>query len=211
MDWETGEADFCRQEFYDILEFARDESGRIRSTRENVSSGILLAFLGGISHVTDVQYMDWLFGDNLVVKGWPCSEGTGITVSFHNATAGLGISAYSQCREGAWDFIRYYVGLDWMEEYGNLHPELPYVKTPSHLYGLPISRQRFEEVLEQFMIQQYYEDTGEPIPLYQRDDFVTPDFYANTKEQVERIRAIVAMADKRGLPGGSGLLSASRG
>ena len=203
VDWETGEADFCKQEFYDILEFARDESGRVRSTRENVASGVILASLGAVSDVASIQYMDWLYGDNVVEKGWPCSEGTGITVSFEG-TCSFGISAYSQCKEGAWDFIQYYVGLDWMEEWASLHPEYPGVKTPSSLPGLPINRKRFEEVLEQSMVQEYYEDTGKPFPLQQGDpDYGLPDFYANTEEHVERIREIVAMADRRTLPGGS--------
>ena len=203
VDWETGEADFCKQEFYDILEFARDENGRVRSTRENVSSGAILASRGAVSDVASIQHMDWLYGDNVVEKGWPCSEGTGITVSFDGACS-FGISAYSQCKEGAWDFIQYYVSLDWMEEWASLHPDYLAPQTPSRLPGLPIHRKRFEEVLEQSMIQQYFEDTGKPVPLQQGDpDLGIPDFYANSKEHVERLRQIVAMADRRTLPSGS--------
>lgn len=203
VDWETGEADFCKQEFYDILEFAKNESGFVRVTRESVSSGIHLICAGG-ADVTDTQRMDWLFGDNAVMKGWPCSQGTGISVSFDISSVRLGISAYSQCKEGAWDFIQYYVGLDWMEEWVSLHPDYPGSQTPASLPGLPINRKRFEEVLEQSMIQQYFEDTGKPIPLRQGDpDQRIPDYYANTKEHVERLLQIVAMADRRELPGGS--------
>lgn len=144
VDWETGEADFCKQEFYDILEFAKDESGYVRVTRESVSSGTHLICVGG-SDVTDTQRMDWLFGDNVVMKGWPCSQGTGVSVSF-DISVRLGISAYSQCKEGAWDFIRYYVGLDWMEEWVSLHPDYLGSKTPANLPGLPINRKRFEEI-----------------------------------------------------------------
>ena len=199
VNWETGEAEFCKQEFYDILEFAKDESGWVRVTSETVSSGFHLTCKGGVSLVTDIQRMEWLFGDNAVVKGWPCNEGTGITVSFEG-TCSFGISAYSHCQEGAWDFIQYYVGLDWMEEYGNLHPELPYLPTPASLPGLPVNRRRFEEVLEQSMVQQYNEDTGKPVPLLQGDPgYGIPNFYANTEEHVERIREVVAMADRRNL------------
>ena len=202
VDWETGEADFCKQEFYDILEFAKDESGYVRVTKESVSSGTHLICNGG-GEVTSTQRMDWLFSDNAVMKGWPCCQGTGISVSF-DISVRLGISAYSQCKEGAWDFIRYYVGLDWMEEWVSLHPDYPGSKSPASLPGLPINRKRFEEVLEQSMVQQYFEDTGKLVPLEQGDpERGIPDYYANTKEHVERLRQIVAMADRRELPGGS--------
>ncbi|MBD5478977.1 MAG: extracellular solute-binding protein [Lachnospiraceae bacterium] len=193
VDWDSGRADFCNQEFYDILEFCRDESGWVMATQESVTSGTHLAVRSGISCLTDIQYTNWLLGDDWVVKGWPCNQGTGVKVSFYNAFA---ICSYSQCPEGAWDFLEYYITLDWLEEYAALHPDLP-PRTYARIHGLPLNRLTFEEMLEWSTVQQYYE-TGEPVPFYFGEGSV-PNFYANSEEDVERIREIVALADGRGL------------
>lgn len=39
--------------------------------------------------------------------------------------------------------------------------------------------------------------SGEPIPLNQKVDDGRPDFYANTAEDVEKLREVVALADRR--------------
>ncbi len=194
VDWDSGQADFCNQEFYDILEFCRNESGWVKATQETVASGTHLAVRCGLADVTDIQYTDWLLGDNWVVKGWPCHQGSGVTVSFWNS---LAISSYSQCPEGAWDFLEYYMTLDWLEDYAALHPDLP-PKTYAGIHGLPLDRLAFEEMLEWSTVQQYYDDTGEPVPFYFGEEGV-PDFYANSMEDVKRIKEIVALADGRSL------------
>lgn len=194
VDWDAGRADFCNQEFYDILEFCRDESGRwAMATQESVASGTHLAVRTGISNMTDIQYTNWLLGDDWVVKGWPCNQGTGVKVQFYNTFA---ISSYSQCPEGAWDFLEYYMTLDWLEECAALHPDLP-PKTYASIHGLPLNRLAFEEMLEWSTVQRYY-DTGEPVPSYFGEEGI-PNFYANSAEDVEKIREIVTLADGRGL------------
>jgi len=194
VDWNAGRADFCNQEFYDILKFCKNESDWVKATRESVASGNHMAVRAGLSDVTDIQYMDWLLGEGWVVKGWPCKQGTGVKVSFWNS---LAISSYSQCPEGAWDFLEYYMTLDWLEDYAALHPDLP-PKTYQSIHGLPLNRLAFEEMLEWSTAQQYYDDTGEPVPFYFGEEGV-PDFYANSAEDLERIREIVALADGRAL------------
>lgn len=194
VDWDAGRADFCNQEFYDILKFCRSESGWVRPTQESVASGSHLAIRCGISEITDIQYTNWLFGNDWVVKGWPCNQGTGVKVSFYNA---LAINSYSQCPEGAWDFLEYYVALGWLEEYAALHPDLP-PKTYASIHGLPLNRLTFEEMMGWSMVQQYYDDTGDPVPFYFGEDGI-PNFYANSEEDVKRIKEIVALADGKGL------------
>lgn len=162
-----------------------------------MASGTQLAVRSGLANVTDIQYTNWLLGDAWVVKGWPCNQGTGVKVSFWNSFA---ISSYSQYAEGAWDFFEYYMTLDWLEDYAVLYPDLPQ-KTYASIHGLPLNRFVFEEVLEWSTVQRYY-DTGEPIPFYFGEGSV-PDFYANSAEDVERIREIAALADGRSLPGRS--------
>ena len=86
--------------------------------------------------------------------------------------------------------------LDWLEEYAALHPDLPQ-KTYASIHGLPLNRIAFEEMLEWSTVQQYYE-TGEPVPFYFGEGSI-PNFYANSVEDVERIREIVTLADGRTL------------
>ena len=194
VDWDAGRANFCNQEFYDILEFSRNESGWVKTTQESVASGTHLAVRSGISDVTSIQYTNWLLGtDDWVVKGWPCNQGTGVKVSFWNSFA---VSSYSQCLEGTWDFLEYYMTLDWLEEYAALHPDLP-PKTYASIHGLPLNRLAFEKMLEWSTVQRYY-DTGEPVPFYFGEEGI-PDLYANSAEDVERIREIVTLADGKSL------------
>ena len=87
--------------------------------------------------------------------------------------------------------------LDWLEDYAALHPDLP-PKTYAGIHGLPLDRLAFEEMLEWSTVQQYYDDTGEPVPFYFGEEGV-PDFYANSMEDVKRIKEIVALADGRSL------------
>lgn len=194
VDWDTGRADFCNREFYDILEFCRDESGWEKATQESIASGTHLAVRSGVSNVTDIQYTNRLLGKDWVVKGWPCNQGTGVKVSFSNSFA---ISSYSQCPEGAWDFLEYYMTLDWLEEYATLHPDIP-PKTYVSIQGLPLNRFTFEEMLKWSTVQQYYDETGEPVPFYFGEGDI-PNFYANSEEDVEKIREIVELADGKSL------------
>ena len=61
-----------------------------------------------------------------------------------------------------------------------------------------MNRQMFEKMLAESMVQQYY-DNGEPYPVLQGEGEV-PDFYANTAQDVEMLREVVALADRRYLP-----------
>ena len=198
VDWDAGTADFCKEEFYRILEFGKATDNRewICPTRESVASGTHLASCEGIVNVADMQYFRWLFGDNAVVKGFPCSHGTGVAVSIQQDS--MGICSYSQYPEGAWDFLEYYVGAAWTEWEFSIEGDLIQKNFSNYFGGLPVNRQMFEKMLEESMVQQYY-DNGEPCPVLQGEGEV-PDFYANTAQDVEMLREVVALADRRYLP-----------
>ncbi|MDE5891567.1 MAG: hypothetical protein K2H45_01455, partial [Acetatifactor sp.] len=61
----------------------------------------------------------------------------------------------------------------------------------------PINKLAFEKMLEWSTVQRYY-DTGEPVPSYFGEGGV-PNFYANSAEDVEKIREIVTLVDGRAL------------
>ncbi len=199
VDWDAGTADFCKEEFYRVLEFgkATDSSEYIRPSRESATAGIHLASCEGLGTAADIQYFKWLFGDNAAVKGWPCSHGTGITVGIQQYS--MGICSYSKCPEGAWDFLEFFVDAAWTEREFEIEGELIKKNFSNYFGGFPVNRQLFEKMLAQSMVQQYYPDTGNPIPLLQGEGEI-PDFYANTAEDVEKLRELIALADRRYLP-----------
>lgn len=179
-----------------MLEFGKniDKSEYIRPTRESVASGTHLASCEMLTNVADIQYFRWLFGDNVAVKGYPCSHGTGVAVSTEQNS--MGICSYSRFPEGAWDFLEFYVGATWAKR--EFYEEGILVKEDyfsSRFAGLPVSRQLFEEKLTQSMEQKYFAD-GKPVPLLQGEGG-RPDFYANTAEDVEKLRELIALADRR--------------
>ena len=184
VDWETGKADFCNQKFYGILEFGArlggEPTARIKPTRESIAAGTHMAYMDMFLDVDDVQYMDWLFGGNMAFKGFPCSSGTGVAVSLYY---GIGINESSQCKEGAWDFLKFYVEGSWAAENSWM------------ITGFPLDRQAFEEELGWAMVQEYRD--GEPVPKNINSDAEGPGIYAATKEEIERVRELIGLADRR--------------
>lgn len=193
VDWNMGTADFCNEEFYRILEFgkAADRGEFIRPTRESVASGTHLASCEMLVNVADIQKFKWLFGDNMAVKGWPGSYGTGVSVNI--SASSMGISSYSPYPDEAWDFLDFYAGATWTER--EVYAEGVLIKESFSFPGFPLNRQLFEEALESSMVQQYT-DAGDPVALLWGESGI-PNFYANTAEDVEKLREVIALADRR--------------
>lgn len=200
INWDTGTADFCKEEFYHVLEFGKtiDSSNYIRPTKESVSSGTHLASCEGLTAAADIQYLKWLFGDNLTIKGYPCSQGTGVAVSMA-AGGSLGISASSRYPDGAWDFLEFYIDAAWTRRDYDAEGMIIQKDFSNHFPGFPINRKLFEEMLADSTVQQYDPNSGKPIPLLQGEGEI-PDFYANTPEDVGMIREIITLADRRYFP-----------
>ena len=184
VGWETGKADLCSQKFYGILEFGAQLGGepatRVRPTRESIASGTHLAYMDMFYEVKDVQYMDWLFSGNMAFKGFPCSSGTGVAVRLFD---GMGINENSGQREGAWDFLKFYVEGSWATE------------EPWMIIGFPLDRQAFEKTMDLSMVQEYRD--GEPIPKNANSDAEGPAIYAATEEEVAKAKELVGLADRR--------------
>ena len=204
VDWDMGTADFCNEEFYRVLEFGKAaDNGEFTSpTRESVASGIHLASCETLVQAADIQNFNWLFGENMVVKGYPCSHGTGVAVNIVEGS--MGISAYSLYPEGAWDFLNFYAGAAWTER--EFYEEGILIKEQfSDMFpGFPLNRTLFERELEHSMVQRYT-DAGEPLPLIYGEGGI-PNFYANTAEDVEKLREVIALADRRSFSGQSAII-----
>ena len=181
IDWEKGEADFCKEEFYQILRFGAkwDAASVSKISVESIKSGTHLAAMELILSVAGYQQRMQLFGGNMAVKGIPCNSGTGVAVSLYYE---MGINAHSECAEGAWDFLRFYTEGSWAEDDWTI-------------IGFRIERNAFEKQLEQAMVQEYYE--GSPLPKGSFDDPDVPYVYAATQEEVAAVRELVALADRK--------------
>lgn len=200
VDWEMGTADFCNEEFYRVLQFGKEaDSGKyVYPTRESLASGTHIASCELLMSGADLQYFNGLFGDNMVVKGYPGNHGTGVAVRLEGS---MGISSYSQHPEGAWDFLEFYVEGTWTEREFYLEETLIEEDFFGVFHAFPLNRQLFEEKLERSMVQRYT-DGGAAIAL-RWEEGETPNFYVNTAEDVEKLRELIALADRRSLSGQS--------
>lgn len=200
VDWETGTADFCNEEFYRVLQFGKEaDSGEyVYPTRESLASGTHIASCELLMSGADLQYFMGLFGDNMVVKGYPSNYGTGVAVRFESS---MGISSYSQHPEGAWDFLEFYVEGTWTERKFYLEETLIEEDFFSVFHAFPLNRQLFEEKLERSMVQRYTD--GGVALAFRREEGGTPNFYVNTAEDVEKLRELIALADRRSFSGQS--------
>ncbi len=185
VNWETGTADFCREEFYRILEFGeKRDSGeahrRSRLTGASAADGIHLASLEVIGSVGQYQYLKEIFGGDMAVKGLP-GAGNGVSVQLLDT---LGICAYSDCPEGALDFLRFYVDGEWMDD------------TTAHYGRFLVRKELFERQL--LLAQdQLCDDAGKPLPNASFDDPEVPCVYAASREDVEEVRTLIGMADRK--------------
>ena len=97
--------------------------------------------------------------------------------------------------EGAYDFLDFYVGATWTEREFYAEGILIKEQFADVFPGFPLNRQLFEEELERSM-EQHYTDSGEPLPLICGEGGM-PNFYANTAEDVEKLREVIDLADRR--------------
>ncbi len=123
VDMNTGEVKFDSPEFIKVLEFTdnlpvmppdyEEDNGEeyeaeFRLNRALVMTMGLYDFRDSMSY-----YRTVMFGEELGYIGFPTSDGSGNTIGFDNA---LAISADSQYKDGAWEFIRTYISDDFQDK-----------------------------------------------------------------------------------------------
>lgn len=155
VDSGTGKCSFNSQEFIDMLEFVKqfpaeynwdsEEYDWMESQLQYRKNSTLLYILSiyafnnwdGYSYARQVT-----FGEPITFIGFPTEEGNGAVVRADNQYA---ISARSGVKEGAWEFLRYYL----TEEYQ---------KSDSNYYTIPVLREALLERLEIAKERPYWED-----------------------------------------------------
>ena len=151
---DTGECNFDSQEFKDMLEFVaqfpeeydwENMSDDYWMTYESqYRSGATLLMSVHLSDFQDYVYnAHGYFGEPVTLIGYPCEEGNGSAVMANNQYA---ISARSAHKEGAWEFLRYYL----TEEYQTDEEEMS--------WRLPVYKEALLAKLEKAQERPYWED-----------------------------------------------------
>lgn len=176
VDWDRGTCDFTSEGFKQILEFCKSyqENEPLQAER----SGETLLWMQVFSTVGDYQLAEAMAGEPITCVGFPCAEGSGTLVQMLGDYA---INATASNKQACWDFLKYILEKD-------------------EGYGLPLLRQRYDDMMQEAMVDEMSTDptdTGR-VPkaghygLHGDSVFV----YAASREQVDAFRALVDSADR---------------
>ncbi|MCH5275208.1 MAG: extracellular solute-binding protein [Lachnospiraceae bacterium] len=154
IDSATGKCSFDSQEFIDLLEFVKQfpaefdwesvEYDYIENQLQYRNNKTLLCnvYIYGFDSWDGYTYASQVtFGEPITFIGFPTQEGNGAVV---RASSQYAISARSSVKEGAWEFLRYYLTEDYQRE--NIY------------YSLPILKDLLLERLEEAKERPYWED-----------------------------------------------------
>lgn len=153
IDAETGQCSFNSQDFVSLLEFVNTFPKEINyddmdamedyyNNRETIfRDGRALFSYKYMTTFSDYNYSKkGEFGEDITIIGFPSSNGNGSAVL---ANMQISMSSKSKNKDGAWEFIRYFL----TDEYqGNLS------------YEWPVSTKRLEEMAQAAMQKPYYMD-----------------------------------------------------
>ncbi len=190
VDWKKGEVSFDSPEFKAILEMSNrgineemeyNEDTESEPTR--IRNGKLLFMEGDITP-DQMQMYSQIFDNDICYKGYPSKTGSGTYLNFGDCIA---ISAKSENKEAAWDFISEMMS----EEYQG--------KNYTQFWGAPSRQDVFDEMLKSKMIEEDSKDKyGNDIyPITGStgwDDFEI-EMKPLTEKDVEEFKKIVDQAD----------------
>lgn len=156
MNMETGECNFDSQGFMDLLAFLKEfpteidpsiwEDPESWEKRESqYREGRTLLQTASISQAQDMIYnIRATWGEPITYIGFPTAEGEGSVIIPNSRFA---ISAKSKCKEGAWEFLRYYLTDEYQEK----------------VYSMPVSKEMWEKQTRKAMEKRLWVDetTGE--------------------------------------------------
>ena len=200
VNWETGECSFDGEDFIRVLEFAakfQDDADYNYNNEEGISSRLrndrILLFQNTITSVQEYQMMQGMFGEPLSFVGYPNSERQGNLIQPSGGS--LGMSAKSDKKDGAWEFMQTLLSEDYQNALVSEHGS----------NGFPIRKSALEAQFEMDMTPDYYTDeNGEqvesPKTHWGWDDFEM-EIMADTQEEVDAIKTLIESASKLGTSG----------
>lgn len=188
IDYATGECYFDTDEFKKVLEFANmfptefDYSEDGPTEPELIAENKVLLSTVYIGEIEELQLQRAMYGEDTEIKyfGWPSDSGSGMMIQSNGVQ--LAISTKSENKDGAWDFIRYFM----LDEYQN----------SSYNWSFPISKTAFAKRLEEAAKPAYDAEGNEiSVSSWSVDGFEV-DIYAATKEDIDLLYSLVEGADQ---------------
>lgn len=188
FDLSEGHCDFDNEEFKKVLEFANmfPESNEYADTDPSqallISEGRLMLCEATLCNARSYQMYHNMYGEDISLIGYPTKNECGSAVSCGDI--GLAISAKSENKEGAWEFIRFLMS----EEYQK-----------NSTSWFPMMKSAFEMKMSEEMEKQYATDENgkqAEISTYMVSwqDY-TMELYAATEEEVAAVRELVEKID----------------
>lgn len=181
IDWNNSTCNFENEEFYQLLEFAREYNYTGGYGAEGQKAGIIsgeeLLSYGIISSVADYQIQCELYGEKVEFIGCPTTTGSG-TMAYYSGVE-LGINAAGQHQQEAWEFVKYYI----LNGYSGS--------------GFPVVQELYEEVMAQAMEDNLVNsaDTGTTEVMWKASYDSTIFVYKASQEDVDAVRTIISRVD----------------
>lgn len=152
IDWDTGKCNFNSDEFIRTIEFIKSFPEEVDMDEYDDDywinydamwrQGKVIASKVSISNFSYYNYLEeGTFGEKITMIGFPTFSGDGSVI---HPGLQLAISSKSQCKEGAWAFLRIFL----TDEY----------QSGDTNYNLPVSIKRLKELAEEATKRPYYLD-----------------------------------------------------
>ncbi len=190
IDKDSGACSFTGEEFKKILEFANrfPNEGNDDSTLDDLRNGRTLLNREVITSVQQYQMYEYMFGGPVNTIGYPSFGESGLTLKSNGTTVAM--SAYSENKEGIWEFIRFNLSKERQENAGSPNG------------GFPILKSALEKQFEKDMEQEHIKDENGsqremPKSTWMRSlggEEFTVEVYAANEEQVARVREMIETA-----------------
>lgn len=147
VNYNTGEVKFDSEDFKAGLEFCKSfpepsEDEIEVDIRKEIKNGKLILNTTYISEISELQVEEKLFDGDCVFLGYPSDEKKGL--AFRNAGETYAISSASDCKDEAWEFVKYIM-----------------MSKDEYMQGFPTSKEAFEKLVKrETTTVEYTEEDG---------------------------------------------------
>lgn len=148
IDWTTGKCRFDSSDFKSILEISNSGTNEEVEYDEDspsqpslIKSGKVL-FVDGYLDVESVQLYHQMYNQDIAFIGYPSEDRQG---SFFNMNEAIGIYSKSDVKEGAWEFLKTFVTMEYQAKWG-------------HIWAVPTNQQAFEMYMKSKTTTKAYKD-----------------------------------------------------
>lgn len=194
INWQTGECSFNSQYFKDILEFCN--TGKSEETEDNeidyhaYQRGEIL-FQTDIIHIEYLSEFEQMYKEEITYIGYPNKDKSG---SYFEFPLQVGISSKSEVKEGAWEFVRSIMS---MEYQSSLDKSLK--------VHIPVRKDSYEMLVKAMMTtEEYIDEIGQQVyPLGHEFDRIiySDDFEVEIKpasqKDIDKFNELIEHTHKR--------------